>query len=169
MRRQVLSLYLAVFCAIAWSASGSKLAQGAGYWNVPSNFGQRTGHGFGGGYHAPWILGPIQHDGCYWGKPTRLPYAPTPYYGCTSCDGGGRFVESPTAMEGAVPTTPASWSQPTVPASVEETRSAEAAPVIMPDKAMPEPEPIVEPTVAPANEPTNEPVKPLFTAPPVQR
>ncbi len=168
MRRQVLSLYLAVLCAFVGSVSGNEPAQGAGYWNVPSNFGQRTGHGFGGGYHAPWMLGPIQHDNWRWGKPIRLPYAPTPYYGCASCDNGGRFAESPSVMEGDVPTAPVAWPQPaTAPVG---TRPVELAPAVAGETAaMPEPEPIVEPTVAPAIEPAGEPVRPLFTAPPVQR
>ena len=179
MRRQVLGAYVLLMSSIVLSALGSAELQAAGYWNVPSNLGQRTGHGFGGGYHAPWVLGPVEHGYCTCGKPTRLPCAPTPYYGCSSCDDTGRFIEAPSALDGVVPTAPASWAQPTMAAPVE-SRAAEPAPEVVTEPMLPEPEPIVvpaiQPTVEPRVEPTAEstvepsvpPAKPLFS-PPVQR
>ena len=180
MRRRILGAFLAFVAAIAAAALGAVQLQAAGYWNVPSNLGQRTGHGFGGGYHARWVLGPIDHDCCTWGKPTRLPCAPNPYYGCTTGGDPGRFAESPSALEGAVPTTPAAWPQPVMATAVEtratETPAAEPAPVVVTEPTLPEPEPIavpqvqptLEPKVGPAVEPTVQPAKPLFS-PPVQR
>jgi hypothetical protein len=39
---------------------------------------QRTGHGFGGGYHAPLMLGPVKFDGWHLANNVRLPYSPAP-------------------------------------------------------------------------------------------
>jgi hypothetical protein len=58
-------------------------ARANGYWNVPSTFCQCMGVGWGAGYHAPFVLGPITwHEWCDH-KEVRLPYAPAPpnYYG----------------------------------------------------------------------------------------
>lgn len=180
MRRRFWGAYLPFVAAIAAAALGAVQLRAAGYWNVPSNLGQRTGHGFGGGYHAPWVLGPVDHDCWNCGKPTRLRCAPTPYYGCSSCSDAGRFIEAPSALEGAVPTTPASWPQPVMAApqepTVTEPRAVEPAPVTVTEPSLPEPEPIAVPQVQPTPEPkvetTVEPsapsTKPLFS-PPVQR
>ena len=59
---------------------GSGTVVGAtGYWNLPGTFCQWSGYGFGGGYHAPLMLGPITYECLSTPNDVRLPYAPNPY------------------------------------------------------------------------------------------
>ena len=96
MRRPNLMDCLAVVFAVVLSAVGAEQVCAAGYWNMPGTFAQRTGHGYGGGYHAPLMLGPVRCDGWGLGTPVRLPCAPSPYCGCGSHGGDcGRTVEAP--------------------------------------------------------------------------
>jgi hypothetical protein len=79
-----------------------------GYWNLPSNFCQCIGCGFGAGHHAPLVLGPANWDGICAHNEVRLPCAPSvPYCGCG--DGGcGPDFAAPTLMEPApAPVAPA--------------------------------------------------------------
>lgn len=88
-------------------------ADAVGYWNLPGNVCQWTGCGFGGGYHACFMLGPIEPAG--WGDPheIRLRCAPTPACGGCSCGGcgcgdmGGREFAAPSSMW--------DYTQPTAP------------------------------------------------------
>jgi len=79
----------------------------AGYWNVPSNFCQWLGTGFGGGYHAPLMLGPPQCD-CFRGpNEVRLPSAPNPYACQPACNAGcGAHYGTPTMTPTYQPTMP---------------------------------------------------------------
>jgi hypothetical protein len=85
-------------------------AAAAGYWNVPSSLPQWAGCGCGGGYHAPFVLGPMSWDGWLAHNHYRLPYSPAPCYGCGHC---GRGFEQPTIMEPA----PQSAVAPSAPAA----------------------------------------------------
>jgi hypothetical protein len=105
-RRNFLSYFTAVFVVLL-TANCIEQARAAGYWNLPGTFAQRSGHGYGAGYHAPLMLGPIPWDGWSFGNQGRLPYEPLPYYGC-GCGGDcGRTVEPPTSLGSVVPTTTA--------------------------------------------------------------
>jgi hypothetical protein len=165
MRRRSLISCLAVVWAVVFGAVCGERALAAGYWNIPGTFAQRTGHGYGGGYHAPLILGPLQHDGWGLGAPVRLPYAPSPYYGCGCYGDCGQMVEATSSMEGVVPTSvPAPIPAPSAAAPVD-TRTVEPVPVpaTTPEVAVQAPQPAPEP----AGEQVVEPVRPLFD-PPVQ-
>ena len=156
MRRRNLMVCLTAVLAISLAAICAEQARAAGYWNMPGTYAQRAGHGYGGGYHAPLLLGPVCCDGWHLGMPVRLPCAPSPYYGCGNCGDCGQIVEATSSMEGVVPTaTPAQTPMPSAAAPVE-MRTVEPTPV-------PTPEPAAESTV----EQVVEPVRPLFD-PPVQ-
>jgi hypothetical protein len=75
------SLHGIVFTAVLVASAASTPAFGTGYWNLPSNFCQCLGCGFGAGYHTPLILGPATWDGVCAHNEVRLPCAPTPPYG----------------------------------------------------------------------------------------
>jgi hypothetical protein len=68
----------AILVALPLIAAAAESAPGAGYWNIPGTCCQRLGCGYGAGYHAPLVLGPISCDG--WCAPhvQQLPYPPTP-------------------------------------------------------------------------------------------
>ena len=72
MRRRNLMSCLAVAFAVVLGAVCSEQTRAAGYWNMPGTFAQRAGHGYGGGYHAPLILGPVQCDGWGLGAPSAV-------------------------------------------------------------------------------------------------
>jgi hypothetical protein len=155
-----------VVCLIAISAvaCGGVEAQATGYFNLPGTHAQWAGHGFGAGYHAPLLLGPMRHDGPLLGNQVRLPYSPVPYYGCVGCGDCGRMIEEPTTMEGAVPTTAPAEMPP-------HTSTALPAPASEPVVEAPIPAPpevaapAVETTATPAIESPSEPPKPIFPAP----
>jgi hypothetical protein len=162
MRRRSLISCLVVVSAAVFGVVCSQQTWAAGYWNVPGTFAQRAGHGYGGGYHAPLILGPIRCDGWGLGTPTRLPCAPSPYYGCGGYGDCGRTVEATSSMEGVVPTAmPVPTPMPSAAAPFE-TRTVEPAPApaATSETLVHAPEPTPEPAVI-------EPVRPLFD-PPVQ-
>jgi hypothetical protein len=58
------------------------LAHAIGYWNVPGNFCQCWGYGWGAGHHACLTLGPVSHEGLCAHNQVRLPYAPQPPHAC---------------------------------------------------------------------------------------
>ena len=69
----------------------SQSAWATGWWNLPGTFCQWNGCGFGGGYHAPFVLGPLTHE-CFEGpNEVRMSQAPNPYacapYGNCGCNG----------------------------------------------------------------------------------
>ncbi|MEX2308514.1 MAG: hypothetical protein WD738_13015 [Pirellulales bacterium] len=96
-RRSVFFVAL-VSAASVWLQG--KPARAAGYWNVPSTFCQCVGCGWGAGYHAPLVLGPISCQGWCDPKEVRLPYSPAPSYGCYA--NGGCCFGQPTHLESAV-------------------------------------------------------------------
>ena len=157
MRRRNLISCLTVVSAIFLGIVGIEQARAAGYWNMPGTHAQRAGHGYGAGYHAPLILGPVRFDGWGLGNQVRLSYSPTPCYGYGNCGDCGRMVAAPSSMEGVVPTSP--------PAAVVpmETRTSEPVEATAAEIA----EPTSEPAIAPADEPIAAPLRPLFD-PPVQ-
>jgi len=155
MRRRSLILCLAVVSAVVFCVACTEQAGAAGYWNMPGTFAQRVGCGYSGGYHAPWILGPIQCDGWGLGAPVRLPCAPSPYYGCGSYGDCGQMVEVTSSMESVVPTTAPTPSA----AAPVETRTVEPIPATTSEVVGLGPEPAAEQVV--------KPVRPLFD-PPVQ-
>src|SRR6476660_3158278 len=126
-RRNLMTCLTAVF-AVLWTTSCIEQAQAGGYWNMPGTYAQRSGHGYGAGYHAPLMLGPVRWDGWGLGNQVRLPHAPLPYYGCGSGGDCGRTVEAPSSMEGAVPTSAPIPAPAPVPAAAApvETRAVEA-------------------------------------------
>ena len=71
------------------AATVANVAGATGYWNMPCTACQWWGHGFGGGYHAPLMLGPATHECCSRPNEVRLPYAPNPYACAPYCNGGG--------------------------------------------------------------------------------
>ncbi|QDT68610.1 hypothetical protein MalM25_15330 [Planctomycetes bacterium MalM25] len=80
------------------AASGSL---GAGYYNMPTNLRQCLGYGYGPGYHAPMLLGPMMKSGIEAQRLRRTPsaFAPPPRAwahgptawrgGCAGTGGGG--------------------------------------------------------------------------------
>jgi hypothetical protein len=104
MRRRNLMACLTAVFAVLLAATCIEQAHAAGYWNMPGTFAQRTGHGYGAGYHAPLMLGPVRCNGWGLGNQVRLPHAPLSYYGCGTGRDCGRTVEAPTSMESGVPT-----------------------------------------------------------------
>src|SRR3954469_10941460 len=105
MRRRNLMICLSVALAVVLSAAFVGPVRSAGYWNMPGTHAQRAGHGYGGGYHAPLILGPVRCDGWGLGAPVRLSGAPSPYCGYGNCGDCGRMVEAPSSIQTVVPTT----------------------------------------------------------------
>jgi hypothetical protein len=106
MRRRRLKSFFVVAAMMIGTLS-AEYASAGGYWNMPGTLSQRAGHGYSGGYHAPFLLGPIKLDG--WGAPNevRLPCSPVPICGCSSgcagCDCYGMMSE-PSTIEETVPT-----------------------------------------------------------------
>jgi hypothetical protein len=101
-QKRIASLTLAAM--VVAEAAGTALA--AGYWNMPGTIFQRTGHGYGGGYHAPFILGPIRLDGWCGPNEVRWPCPPGSSCGDGTYGCGGRMVEAPSKLEGVVATPP---------------------------------------------------------------
>lgn len=161
MRRRNLVVWLAVILAVVLGAASTEQTRAAGYWNMPGTHAQRTGHGYGCGYHAPLMLGPVRHDGWGLGAPVRLPCAPSPYYGCGGCSDCGRLVEAASSIEGFVPTTAPMPAPTPAAAAPMETRTVEPIPAATSDAVVQETEPVVASVV----EPVAEPVRPLFDAP----
>jgi hypothetical protein len=155
MRGRNLISCLTVVSAIVLGTPGIEQARAAGYWNMPGTHAQRAGHGYGAGYHAPLILGPVRFDGWGLGNQVRLPYSPSPYHVWANCSDCGRMEEAQSSMEAVVPTRP-----PAAEAAVE-TRTSKPIEA----KASEIAEPNLEPTIAPADEPVVAPVRPLFDAP----
>lgn len=93
VRCRRLNLCLAFFFAMLIAVATAPPAAATGYWNVPSSVCQCMGYGYGAGYHAPLVLGPISCDGWLARNEQRLPYtpcSPTAWYDCGDCGGNGR-------------------------------------------------------------------------------
>jgi hypothetical protein len=114
--RSTIVISLATLAVLA----GSQIADAAGYWNVPSTFCQWCGCGFGGGYHAPLILGPPTCD-CFAGpNEVRVPYAPNPYACAPYCNGGCHASAPAVMTHGARPPAMPRHVTPTAAAPQEE-------------------------------------------------
>jgi hypothetical protein len=89
-----ITLLAAFACASTAAANG--------YWNIPSTFCQCVGYGWGAGYHAPLVLGPITCRECLDHKEIRLPYSPAP--SCGYCQSVGPCCECglPSRLEGSI-------------------------------------------------------------------
>lgn len=158
MRWRSLVACLAFLAAIVGSGVCTRQSQAAGYWNMPGTVAQRVGCGFGAGYHAPFILGPIRCDGWHLDAPVRLPYAPTPYYTCGEY-GDSRMIDTPTALNKSVSTKcPALVPTVAAPTPVE-SRSIESNAISLSGASVPEL--VIESAV----EPAANSVRPLFPAP----
>ena len=126
-RRNFMACLTAAFAGLL-TVSYIEQAQAGGYWNMPGTYAQRSGHGYGAGYHAPLILGPVRWDGWGLGNQVRLPHAPLPYYGCGSGGDCGRTVEAPSSMESVVPTST------TAPAPMPDAAAPAETRTIAPDR-----------------------------------
>jgi hypothetical protein len=114
MRRWNSLVWVALAALAAVGAPGVERSRAAGYFNMPGNMMQRTGHGYGAGYHAPLILGPIKFDGWHVRNEVRLPSAPRASCACAGGGDCGQMMETPSMMQGVVPT-------PAVPSALEDT------------------------------------------------
>jgi hypothetical protein len=69
-----------------------------GYWNLPGNHWQWCGCGYGPGYHAPMVLGPVDYCccGCFESHEVRLdcPPGPPSYCGYGARCGSGEYEQS---------------------------------------------------------------------------
>jgi hypothetical protein len=83
-------------------------AGATGYWNMPSTFCQCMGVGWGAGYHAPLLLGPIRCDGWCNNKEVRLPFSPSPPYACYGHANSGCECGQASRLEFTVDRPPAS-------------------------------------------------------------
>src|SRR6266480_4319911 len=98
MRRPILVAWFALTAIVAIEAIGAAHVRAAGYYNLPGNFCQCCGHGFGAGYHAPLILGPPTCRGWCACNETRLLYPPAPCYSCYQCG----IADGPSSVPGRV-------------------------------------------------------------------
>ncbi len=106
MRRYYLIAIATVAMTVAIGAEGRQAVLAGGYWNMPGTLPQRVGYGYSGGYHAPFILGPMKFDGLRAPNEIRLRCAPCCC--CTyACDCGcERSMDAPSTIAGIVATTP---------------------------------------------------------------
>lgn len=137
-------------------------AHAIGYWNIPGNFCQCAGYGWGAGYHACYVLGPPTCRGCCAHHEVRLPCAPQPpyaSYGCGQVNYDFRRpadVASPTYGTGVEPYTPAIQGE--LPEDEPTLREVPADQLPSPG-----PESLQLPENAPTLVPTSS--RPLFGAP----
>ncbi len=144
MRRQNLMACLAVATMLVLSA-GTGPVRAGGYWNMPGTLSQRTGHGYSGGYHAPFILGPIRFDGWGSSNEVRWPCAPCSSCARACCSDCNATLDTPSTLEGTVPTAKLPVvAQPaaTPPAAPS---AADAAQIAVPAPARPLFDPPVQP------------------------
>lgn len=96
--------------AIVVALSGARLVRAVGYYNMPGDFCQWTGHGFSGGYHAPLVLGPVRFGRAVFPNITRVPQSPNPY-GCVPyCAYGGGGCGGDITAATMLPMAPAAVS-----------------------------------------------------------
>lgn len=82
---------LASALVILAAFGSARLAHAVGFYNMPGDFCQWTGHCFSGGYHAPLVLGPVRFDRAVFPNVTRLSQAPNPYGCAPYCGYGGGY------------------------------------------------------------------------------
>src|SRR3954451_15675032 len=88
-----------VIVVFYWGA----VTQAVGYFNLPGTLLQYSGHGFGGGYHAPLILGPVQFAVWHLPNQRHVACAPAPICGCSTYGDCGGPLEAPSSIDGVVP------------------------------------------------------------------
>jgi hypothetical protein len=88
MPRKIFKLCLAIVVAACMAGFATSRADAVGYWNVPGNFCQCWGYGWGAGYHAPLVLGPPTYAGWLNPHEVRLACPPGPPCGY-SCESAG--------------------------------------------------------------------------------
>jgi hypothetical protein len=162
--------WLSAFAVAGIGIVSTANVRASGYWNMPGTHEQWAGHGYSGGYHAPFILGPHRFDGWHKWNEVRWPHAPVSslcgaYSLCSSYD-CGRMIEEPSAVEGVVPTSVAPEPLPQAPVE------APTKPILVPssDTVPTDAETMLVPTAEPTDAVTwqIQPTRPLF-GPPVQR
>jgi hypothetical protein len=146
-------------------------ASAVGYWNIPGNVCQCSGYGWGAGYHAKLVLGPITHHDFLAHNEVRLPFAPQPpyvYYDHCGCDHdyGQQSLIAPGAVPVEAPVEPSAIETLPESAAPEEIYLPPAL-EMSPDESAPErAAPENTPEAAPPTLPTSW--RPLFD-PPVER
>jgi hypothetical protein len=78
MKRLAASSCFGLVLGVACLGVTGQPALAVGYWNLPGNFCQCFGYGWGPGYHASMVLGPPSCDGIFAHDVVRLPAAPSP-------------------------------------------------------------------------------------------
>ncbi len=158
MPRRVISLVAVFAVALAMAPT----AWAIGYWNIPGNFCQCAGYGWGAGHHACYVMGPINCKGFCTHHEVRLPCAPQPPY-ASYADGGYSYD-----FRGAAPYAPASY----VPGSVSNTPAIEGIlpedePTLREAPVGPMPELMPDTLPLPAESAPSAPTsfRPLFGAP----
>ena len=178
MRRRILMVRCAVALVLAAVIAPTTLA--VGYWNMPGTLAQWKGHGYGGGYHAPLILGPVRFDAWHGPNQVRWPHAPVSSCWCNNSCECGRLMEAPSAMGGVVPTSVLPTPVAEQPADIAPVETAPIETVPVEEPPMPQVEsapvdgetsiePVSEPSLDTAAAVTSEvtELRPLFD-PPVQ-
>lgn len=103
---------------VASVALASVEASGAGYFNMPTNLRQCLGYGYGPGYHAPMLLGPMIKAGIEAQRLRRTPsaFAPPPrtwshgpsaWHGASAgsgCGGWDSYMAAPSYSGSGTPT-----------------------------------------------------------------
>ena len=103
MPRKIFKLCLAIVAAACSVGFAMSRAEAVGYWNMPGNFCQCWGYGWGAGYHAPLVLGPPTCSGWLNPHEVRLACPPGPpcYCGLTcGCGDGDQSLWQPSALPG---------------------------------------------------------------------
>lgn len=139
-------LVIATSAALVASLGLVENASAIGYWNMPGNFCQCAGYGWGAGYHACYALGPMSCNGFCAHHEVRLPYAPKPPCYAHGCDNGGYDFRQPIHYG------------PTDAAPPIDYQFAPPESALMPELEMPELAPEIAPEVVP-------PARPLFDPP----
>jgi hypothetical protein len=94
-----------VFSTMLFAVAPATPAIATGYWNLPGNFCQCIGCGFGAGHHAPLVLGPATWDGICAHNEVRLPCAPTVPYGAYGHGNCSSHFAAPSILD-PTPTPP---------------------------------------------------------------
>jgi hypothetical protein len=163
---------LAVVVATLSAVASTEQAVAVGYWNVPGNVCQWNGYGFGAGYHAKFVLGPITVHDCCAHNEVRLPYAPQPPYSCYCQNGCGYGFDQPSVLAPSAAPTAVFPAEDEVGAPVPVEVEQNELPALEPDDVDMEPvSPASEDSSAPPPPPMPQPstsARPLFD-PPVER
>jgi hypothetical protein len=93
MPRKIFKFGAAIVVIVCLEGVTASQVKAIGYWNVPGNFCQCVGCGWGAGYHAPLVLGPPTCAGWLNPHEVRLVCPPGPpcgySYESAGCSTGG--------------------------------------------------------------------------------